>query len=250
MAKKILKKISFIGACLLVLSISYSCKKDKDDDKDTKPTVVDEKWITAYKNVTLGNQGNPNYGPFFKPQTGEVLKLGQTAGIEEFIGMVFFSSYGNQTYFTFPADAEAADAYPHPTNPIFVDNPNGLNYWAQPKMVNGMITKPNPDISIITFNQLATSLDAVEFDKTFRYSNLSYGEPQEFLAYEVSYELSPDAGQVYLAQFNKSVRAIILVKNVVEATNGSITFDILIESRKSYESLDLTKNIQPKKKVD
>lgn len=250
MAKKLFKKISFIGACLIVLSISYSCKKDKDDDKGTNTTVVDEKWITAYKNVTLGSQGNPNYGPFFKPQTGEVLKLGETAGIEEFVGMVFFRSAGDYTYFTFPADAEAADAYPHPTNPIFVDNPNGLNYWPQPKMVNGMITNPSPDISMVTFNELATSLDAAKFDQTFRNSNLSYGEPQEFLAYKVSYELNPDAGQVYLAQFNKSVRAIILVKNVVSAENGSITFDILIESRKSYEKLDLTKNIQPKKKVD
>ena len=133
----------------LFIGFLSSCSDDK--------TVTDKKWVTAYQNITLGNQKNYTDGHFLKLKTGESVKLENVSGQEESLAFMIFTDYGvNNTYLTFPANA--ADAATFKTelaaNRLFVQPNVGLNNWNSAKMVNGMIYK----VSAISAAELRTCL--------------------------------------------------------------------------------------------
>ena len=221
----------------LLIGFLSSCSDDK--------TVTDKKWVTAYQNITLGNQKNYTDGHFLKLKTGESVKLENVSGQEESLAFMIFTDYGvNNTYLTFPANA--ADAATFKTelaaNRLFVQPNVGLNNWNSAKMVNGMIYKVSA-ISAAEFNNLSASKDWNAFDAYFKKANGG----EEFLSYRLHYDLEPTAGNIYLLQFNGLVRAILYAKSYVKKADAStaFTFDMVVESREANAKLDLAKNLQP-----
>ncbi len=206
--------------------------------------VAGKKWVTAYQNITLGNQLNYTNGHFLKLKTGESVKLENVGGQEQYMVFLIYTDYGGNCNITFPADAADATAYPAmlKTNRLFTQETVGLNFWDAAKMVNGMIYKVSK-MTAVDFSKLAASKDWAQFDAAFRNDNTG----EEFLSYRLSYSLTPSAGEVYLLQFNGVVRAIMCAKSYVTKADGSsaYAFDLLVESREENAGLDLAKYLQP-----
>ncbi len=206
---------------------------------------TDKKWVTAYQNITLGNQKNYTDGHFLKLKTGESVKLENVGGQEAFMAFMIFTDYGvNNTYLTFPANAADAATFKNElaTNRLFTQPTVGLNNWGTAKMTNGMIYKVSA-ITAADFTNLVSTKDWNAFDIYFKKCNGN----EEFLSYRLSYDLEPTAGNFYLLQFNGLVRAIMYAKSYVKKADGStaFTFDIVVESREANAKLDLAKNLQP-----
>ncbi len=240
MTTKLFRNLFVITLFSATAIIIASCKKKPVEE-------LEKRWITHYQNITLGNpENNQCVGPFFKPKTGEILPLGGTLEIEESIGLIFFSG-SHSSYLTFPGNMR--DAVYLPENfTVFSDNPNGLKYWPQSKLIAGTMefVHESDNFGALEFDKVAKSNDAALFDKYFRQANGS----SEFLSPNgSSYCITPNAGSVFLIQFSGTVRAMLLVKNCwTDEEFGSITFDIIIESRKGYETLIPAKYLQPDEK--
>lgn len=233
------KLFNFLMLCgIIVLLTSYFISCDDDDNP-----ASDKKWVTAYQNITLGNQLNYTNGHFLKLKTGETVKLENVAGQEQYMAFLIYTDYGGNCNITFPSDAADATAYPTTlaTNRLFTQVNVGLNYWGATKMVNGMIYKTSK-MTAADFSKLATSKDWAQFDAAYRNDNGG----KEFLN-SLSYQLTPTAGNVYLLQFNGVIRAIMCAKNYVAKQDGSsaYTFDIIVESREENAGLNLAKYLQP-----
>lgn len=222
------------GISALFADIFISCDDDPASGK---------KWVTAFQNITLGNQLNTTNGHFLKLKTGESVKLENVGGQEQYMAFLIYTDYGGNCNITFPADAADATAYPATlaTNRLFTQANVGLNFWDAPKMVNGMIGNAFK-MTAADFAKLASSKDWAQFDTAFRNNNGG----EEYLN-ELSYALTPTAGNVYLVQFNGLVRAIMCAKSYVPKADGSTayTFDIIVESREENAGLDLAKYLQP-----
>lgn len=234
-----LKALTLSSIATFFLGFLTSC--DGGDD----PTPTEKKWVTAYQNITLGNQKNYTDGHFLKLKTGESVKLENVSGQQEYMAFMIFTDYGvNNTYLTFPANAADAATFKNElaTNRLFVQPNVGLNNWATAKMTNGMIYKVT-NISAADFSSLVSSKDWATFDTYFKKCNGG----QELLSFKLNYDLEPTAGNLYLLQFNGLVRAIMYAKSYVKKADGStaFTFDIVIESREFNAKLDLAKNLQP-----
>ena len=234
-----MKTKHFLSLTIAVL-LAYGFTACNPNDEVT----AGKKWVTAFQNITLGNQFNTTNGHFLKLKTGESVKLENVGGQEQYMAFMIFTDYGGNCNITFPADAADATAYPSTlaTNRLFTQASVGLNYWDAAKMVNGMIYKVS-DITAADFNNLVSSKNWTLFDTYFKKCN---GD-QEYLGYKLHYDLTPTAGNIYLLQFNKLVRAIMYAKSYVAKADGSsaYTFDIVVESRSENANLDLAKYLQP-----
>lgn len=231
-----LTKVLFI---LLSVVFITSCDKDEDNTPTT--------WVASYSSVTIGAQNNYTYGHFFMSQTGGVVAVENTSGQEAYLGLMFFTTEsGASTYLTFPGDGAEAGTSETSNSRLFTQDPGGIDTWPAASIVSGMINKC--DLTSLEFDNLKNSITWALFDETFRDQN----NDAEYLSYKKNYVLTPEAGEVYLAQFNGIVRAIIRVKTVVTAgTNGaSITFDIIVEGRDAFSSSSGAKYLQPLKTVN
>ena len=225
----------FIGVSLFLLVFVSSCKKDDD-----KPKA----WVVSYANISIGDQESYNMGHFFKPQTGEVIAVEDTANEEEFLAMLIFTENGGSNLFwTFPADGEAASTFGTSGIRLFTQNPGGIDLWEQGNLVSGMLYKTA--MTTAEYDNLVGLNSWDNFDDIFKENNQANAN----LSFKLGYELNPESGNVYLIQFDGLVRAIIAIKNVVpsSANGGSIKFDITIEGHESYENNTNAINIMPAK---
>lgn len=220
--------------CIFVIS----CGEEEEDEPTT--------WVASYSSITIGAQNNYTYGHFFKPQNGEVVTVENTSGQEAFLGMMFLTTLsGASTYLTFPADGAEANPYGTSDNRLFTQDPGGIDTWPAASKVSGMINLC--DLTSLQFDDLANSITWALFDQTFREQN----NDNEYLSNKKNYVLTPEAGEVYLAQFNGIVRAIIRVKTVVDsgASGGSITIDIVVEGKDAYSKSSSAKYLQPLQQI-
>jgi len=228
------KRILLLVLAMLIATIN-SCKKDDD-----KP----ETWVVSYANISIGDQENYALGHFFKPQTGEVIAVEDTANEEQNLGMLFFSENGGSNlFFTFPADGENAATFGTSGIRLFTQNPGGIDFWGQGNLVSGMIYKSS--MTTAQYDNLVGLNNWENFNSIFKENN----QGDNNLTNKLGYELNPAIGNVYLIQFNGVVRAILAIRQVVpsSANGGSLKFDITIEGHESYENNSNAINIMPAK---
>jgi hypothetical protein len=233
-ALNLTKVLYILMSCLFVIS----CGEDEDEPQT---------WVAFYSSITLGAQDNYTYGHFFKPQTGEVVAVENTVGQEKYLGLMFFTEGGGvNSWFTFPADGAEAAVYSADENRLFVQDPGGTSTWPAASIVSGMINKCS--LTTVEFDNLVNTATWENFDKVFRTQN----NDKEYLEYKKNYVITPESGDVYLAQFNGVVRAIICVKTVVKSgSNGaSITFNIVVEGKDAYSNSSSAKYLQPIQQID
>ncbi|HEX2955645.1 MAG TPA: hypothetical protein VHO70_02365 [Chitinispirillaceae bacterium] len=221
------KILSILSLCIFIIS----CGEDEP-----------QTWVGCYSSITLGAQDNYSIGHFFKPQTGEVVAVENTAGQEKYLGLMFFTeSDGTNSWLTFPADGASAAVFSADKNRLFIQTPGGTSTWPAASIVSGMINKCS--LTSVEFDNLMSTATWGNFDKVFKTNNNN----KEYLEYKKNYVLTPESGDVYLAQFNGIVRAIICVKTVVKtgSNGGSITYDIIVEGKDAYSNSSSAKYLQP-----
>ncbi len=224
----------------MMLKITEALKLEEATTGNVKEATGDKRWIVYYAGIALGNQGNNTLGHFLKSKTGESVKVDETKGQEEFLAMLFFTEKGYMKL-TFPADAEKASAYKEfDKNPLFSQQPGGLQSWPAEKMNSGMLYEAK-GLDAVEFNKLAKSKDPAHFDQWFRQCNSG----DEKLQFKMEYAMNPTGGQIYLVQFNNLVRGILLVKSVKKGDSASLVFDLILEGRSDYVDIDLAKQLQP-----
>jgi hypothetical protein len=218
---------------LVIPLLFVGCKKDDPE----------RKWIETYSNVIIGAQNNTSIGHFFKPQTGQVVAVENTVGLEKYLALMFYtSSYGNNPAITFPAD-RGSSTVPIDNNRLFTQNPGGVDSWPASSLVAGMIDIC--DMTTADFDNLKSTVSWEKFNKAFSDNNNN----DESLTYKKGYVLTPQVGEVFLTQFNGLVRAIICIRTVFSSgTNSTIKFDMIIEGRESYANSISTQYLQPLEK--
>lgn len=234
--KKRIVNVLFISLSLFLLVLAYSCKKDKDD----KP----QGWVVSYANISMGDQANYVMGHFFKPQTGEVIAVENTANEEQSLAMLIFTENGGTNmFFTFPADGEAATTFGTAGIRLFDQNPGGIDFWEQGNLVSGMIYKTS--MTTTEYDNMVGLNSWENFNTIFKENN----SDDYNLSYKLGYELNPESGNVYLVQFEGLVRAIVVVRSVHSkfVPGGYLKFDITIEGHESYENSSNALNIMPAK---
>ncbi|MGI6521438.1 MAG: OmpA family protein [Fermentimonas sp.] len=224
----------------MMSKITEALKLEEATTDSVKETTGDKRWIVYYTDIALGNQGNNTLGHFLKPKTGESVKVDEAIGQEEFLAMLIFTEKGYMKL-TFPSDAEKASAYKEfDKNPLFSQQPGGLQSWPAEKMNSGMLYEAK-GLDAVEFNKLAKSKDPAHFDQWFRQCNSG----DEKLQFKMEYAMNPTSGQIYLVQFNNLVRGILLVKSVKKGDIASLVFDLILEGRSVYADIDLAKQLQP-----
>jgi hypothetical protein len=218
---------------LIIPLLFVGCKKD-DPERN---------WIETYSNVIIGAQNNTSIGHFFKPQTGQVVAVENTVGMEKYLALMFYTSlYGNDPVITFPADRGLSNVSTD-NNRLFTQEPGGVDSWPVNSFVAGLIYKC--DMTTANFDNLKNSVSWENFNNTFKQNNNN----DENLSYKKGYILTPQVGEVYLTQFNGLVRAIICVRTVFSSgTNSTLKFDMIIEGRESFINNANASCIQPLEK--
>lgn len=229
-------KLMILVTLTIIAVTNYSCKKDDDD----KP----QGWVVSYANKSIGDQENVALGHFFKPQTGEIIAVENTANEQQFLGMLIFTENGGSNlFFTFPADGEAASTFGTSGIRLFDQNPGGIDFWEQGNLVSGMIYKTS--MTTTEYDNMVGLNNWDNFNDIFKENN----NDDYNLSYKLGYELNPESGNVYLVQFKGLVRAIVAIRNVVSssASGGSLKFDITVEGHDSYVNNASALNIMPAK---
>jgi len=222
---------------MAVLFFCASCKKD-----DVEPA----NWVASYTNIVLGDQNNSTNGHFLKSQTGEIINFQNALTEQKNLVMLFFTeSGGANSFLTFPANGTEASTFGTTDNQLFTNSQGGINLWDQAFLNSGMI---HDGVSMTTteFDALYASKDWTKFNNTYKDKNSG----NENLAFKLHYTLNPKVGDVYLLQFNGTVRAIICIRNVLTSgsSGGNIRFDMIVEGRDIYTNNSNAKLIQPLQK--
>lgn len=239
---------SALTTALLLGSASVFPSCDKKSDPGPTPPTEKQHWVKVYKDVMLGDQENHAIGHFLRTQNGQVVAVEAAQTQQEFLSMMYYTQYGaNYVVFTFPGNGHSASAYTDiETNRLFVQNPGGIDHWAQSNLNTGEIDRAYRDgayMTVAEFDALASSRNWGDFDARFTYFN---GGQADLSAGSF---LVPGNGEIYMVQLNNTVRGFIRVKSVVpsSANGGSIKFDMVIEGGDDYNLDDVAKNIQPGK---
>ncbi|NLO71482.1 MAG: hypothetical protein GX102_11215 [Porphyromonadaceae bacterium] len=232
-----MKKTTFtISMLLCLVAMCFtSCKTNE-------PDAFDQRWITSYQNVTIGSH-NFAGGNFLYLKTGKTVKLNAVTAENQKNLALFYPATNINGYICFPANADDPfdGAGGTPNTSLFTQNPQGVNHWNASGKTGGKI-QITKTLTIQEFADLASLRDPKNFDALYRANNNNTGK--EFIS-GLTYTLNPKSGQTYLLDFNGLIRAIMWVKNASIGAGGSITFDLIVESRESYNRFDQTKHLQP-----
>ncbi|WP_455095531.1 hypothetical protein [Prevotella koreensis] len=236
------KKSRMLGLLLVIFTMAtaivfVSCGND-DDEGDG--VTHDKATITVYKNITLGACKNKTNGHFLKLKNGSTVKLSNIdkTKTKELV-MLFHSTYEGPGHILSPA-AFSSTSYKNEDD-LYTLNQKGVSYWNQANMVSSLMTEPREPFSAEDFQALANSRDYKAFAIAFAKANRG----KENLKHVSNNIYDPKVGTCYLVQFNGLVRSFILIKSVVNGKKGSITFDMIVESRVKNKDLELAKYIQP-----
>ncbi|WP_162902918.1 hypothetical protein [Taibaiella koreensis] len=239
---------SSLGTMLLLTAAGIFSSCNKKSDAAPAPPAEKQHWVKVYKDVMLGDQENHGIGHFLKTQNGQVVAVGEAQTQQEFLSMMYYTQYGaNYVVFTFPGNGRSASAYTDiETNRLFVQNPGGIDHWAQANLNTGEIDRAYRNgtyMSLSEFEALASSRSWSDFNSRFVYFN---GGETDLSAGSF---VVPGNGEIYMIQLNNTVRGFIRVKSVVPSSGngGSIKFDMVIEGGDDYTTSSEAKNIQPGK---
>ena len=215
-----------------------------EETNESEDVTENDRWVVFYKNVKLENRENGENGSFLKPRTGESVRLEEVKGQEESLALLMYADT-RATFFTFPADAANAGEFTKFENSrLYQQESVGLKFWPQEKKVGGLAQKAQK-LDVVWFNEVAKSGDPNAFDAAFKEENNGKEKIGNGSAYVISFK----PGDVFLLQFNGTVRAILLVKTVVSEQLGTFIFDLLVEGREEFTDIDLAQALQPDKPV-
>lgn len=238
---------SIITTALFLGTATGLSSCDKKSDPAPAPVTEKKHWVKVYTDVMLGDQENHAIGHFLRTQDGQVIAVENAQTQQEFLSMMYYTQYGaNYVVLTFPGNGHSAAAYTDiETNRLFIQDPGGIDHWAQANLNTGEIERAyrnGADMTLSEFTELATSRSWTDFNARFNYFNggnadLSSGS---FLV--------PGNGEIYMVQLNNTVRAFVRVKSVVpsSANGGSIKFDMIIEGSDDYTASSESNKVQPK----
>lgn len=210
--------------------------------KTNEPDALDKRWITVYQNVTIGGH-NYSGGNFLYLKTGQTIKLNLVTTDNQKHLALFYPTTNINGYICFPADANDPfdGAGSTPNTPLFTQDPQGVKHWNASVKTGGKIQRTKT-LTIQEFSDLASLRDPKNFDALYRANNNNTGK--EFIS-GLTYALNPKSGESYLLNFNGLIRAIMWVRSASIGAGGSITFDLIVEGRQSYNRFDQTKHLQP-----
>lgn len=244
--KTIFFKSTITAALLLATASGFSSCDKKSDPGPASPEK--QHWVKVYKDVMLGDQENHTIGHFLRTQNGQVVAVENAQTQQEYLSMMYYTQYGaNYVVFTFPGNGHSAAAYSDiETNRLFIQNPGGIDHWAQTNLNTGEIDRAyrnGADMTVSEFNTLAASASWSDFNAKFNYFN---GDKADLSSGSF---IVPGNGEIYMIQLNNTVRGFIRVKSVVpsSANGGSIKFDMIIEGGDDYAADTESKYVQPGK---